>query len=511
MLLQLLNLMPEEAFNRANILLNENKYDSVAYYLSVAYEKYPNEVENVIYLKYLQDINIGKKLAMEFVKYNKKSVKISIIAISYFIKEKKYAEISKFLDVYPETTLIGKIASFYKLVEEKNYNNALKIGEDVLNLLLTQKFLSIFYKTEIDSLDPINLLTNNLQEDYLDLTCSNFFIEECVRQSQLIQDAKVREKALNLIIYYGFFRLIYNAENFEKSYKYLLNFTKLLINNDCEDYNKVLTIFSAIYFEKESYDEYNKFLEVVDTLENYCSKKLSGKIKLLKAFAFRGLDRNKEAIEILNSMRDSLNEPLKNFYLTTIISYIDYEYAKKLAKEFNIKDSTILNFLDSNTNCELLYNKRDFKNIFKRCSENSPERAYAYFLLSKKDSAIEIINGLIDNLESSNRNYAYYWNRGWFELLLGNIDSSYYYTSEALKMRPNNSFLIMNLGSIYLAKQNVDSAIFYYKKAYETNMKYGNYKKEAFFQTLKNDIELISKIYNIPASILREIKKQVPY
>ncbi|MEO0202535.1 MAG: hypothetical protein ABIL37_02275 [candidate division WOR-3 bacterium] len=505
MLLYLFNLTPEEAFNRASTLLSENKYDSVSYYLNIAYDRYPNEVENIIYLQYLQDINLGQKLAVNFAKYNKKSARISIIAISYFIEQRNYSEISKFLEFYSETTIIGKVASFYKLVEEKNYSNAIRIGEDILNLLLTQRFLMMFYKSEIDSLDPIFLLTNNLQADFLDLTCSNFFIEECVRQSQLVKNPQIREKALNLVIYYGFFKLIYNAENFQKSYQYLSNYTKFLINNDCNDYNKVLTMFSAIYFENESYDEYNKFLALLDTLESYCYNKLAIKIKLLRAFGVRGLDKNKQAIEILSSIKDSLDEPQKRFYLNLVLTYLDYETAKKLEKEFNIKDSSIL------INCELLYNKRNFKSILKNCPYNSPERAYAYFFLSKRDSAIEIINSLISDLEISNKNYAYYWNKGWFKLLIGDIDSSYYYTKEALKMRPNNSFLIMNLGSIYLAKQEIDSVIFYYKKAFQVNAEYGNYKDESFLQTLKNDIELISKVYKIPNSVLLKIKKQIPY
>jgi hypothetical protein len=77
-------------------------------------------------------------------------------------------------------------------------------------------------------------------------------------------------------------------------------------------------------------------------------------------------------------------------------------------------------------------------------------------------------------------------------------------------MKPNNSFLIMNLGSIYLAKFQIDSALYYYKKAYNVNKEYGNYKESSFFQVLRNDIELISKIYNLKVNskeILEKVRK----
>ncbi len=511
MFLYLFAITPEEAFNRANILLNENKLDSVAYYLNIAYTKYPNEVENIIYLKYTEDKRVAERIAKEFIKINKKSLKISLIALNLLIEERNYNEIAKFLEFYPETTMVGKIVNFYKLVGERKYSSAVKIGDEILNLLLSQKLLTIFLHVETDSLDPINSLLKTFQSDYIDLACSNFYMEECIRQSSMTEDSKTREKVFNLIIYYGFFRLIYSADNFESSYKNLAKFTRYLIDNDCNDYGKLLTIFSAIYFQDESYDEYNKFLELVDTVAVYCLDKLSSKVKLLRAFGLRGLDRYGEALEILNSLMDSLDEPQKRFYVTVAIEHLDYKLARKLVGKFGIKDSSILNFIDTSKSCELLYNKRDFKSIFKNCSESSPERAYAYFLLSKRDSAIEIIKNLLSNLENSNRNYAYYWNRGWFELIIGNVDTSYYYTLKALQMRPNNSFLIMNIGSIYLSKSQIDSAIYYYKKAYETNIKSGNYEKNSFLQTLKNDIELISKIYNIPSSLISRIKKEIPY
>ena len=504
---------PFEAFNRASALLNENKLDSVIHYLNIAYQEFPNEVENLIYLKYLEDKKMGFNLALEFTKINKKSKRISAIALFGIIEEKKYNEINNFLEIHPETTIIGKIINFYNLVQNKKYEEAIKIGEDLLSAF--NDILRIIGEFPLQLLDTTEITYNLLRkfrDDYLDFTCQGFYLEYCLKYISTLESKEKRQEIYNHVILYGFFGLVSDAKNFEESYNNLLKFIKFLKDNDCKDYEKLLVIFTSIRynFESESYEEYKKFLLAVDTLEKYCSSKLNVKIKLLRAYGLKGLDMNKKAIEILISLKDSLNEPQKRFLVASAIDYLDFELAKNLTTEFNINDSSILKIIDPSKNCELLYNQRKLKDIFKVCNEDIPERAYAYFLLSKKDSANQIINNLIKSLEISNKNYAYYWNKGWFKLLLGEIDSSYYLTLKALEMKPNNSFLIMNLGSIYLAKFQIDSALYYYKKAYNVNEEYGNYKESSFFQVLKNDIELIIKIYNLKVNskeILEKLKK----
>ena len=512
MIIQILAITPSEAFNRASTLLNENKLDSVSYYLSIAYKEFPNEVENLIYLKYLEDQKMGFNLALEFVKLNKKSWKISSIALLGVIEEKKYKEIEKFLEIFPETTTIGKVISFYSLVQNKKYDEAINVGDDLLNSFRYALAIFTNFSQILDTNQLFYLLLRKLSNDFLDFACQNFYMEKCLKYISIIENKEKAKEIYNYVILYGFWGLISNAKNFDEGYEQLLKFIKFIKDNNCNDYEKLLTIFTSIQytFESEGYYEYEKLLSAVDTLENYCSNKLNFKIKLLRAYGLRGLDMNKKALEILLSLKDSLNEPQKRFLIASAIEYLDFELAKKLTNEFNISDSSILRIIDPLRNCELLYNQRKLKEILKVCDEDTPERAYAYFLLSKKDSANQIINNLIKNLESSNKNYTYYWNKGWFKLLIGDVDSSYYLTLKALEMKSNNSFLIMNLGSIYLAKLKLDSALYYYKKAYKVNNQYGNYKESSFFQVLKNDIELISKIYNLKVNskeILENVKK----
>lgn len=511
MLILILSITPLEAFNRASTLLNENNLDSVVYYLNIAYQEFPNEVENLIYLKYLEDKKIGFNLAFEFTKINKKSKRISTIALFGIIEEKKYNEINNFLEIYPETTMLGRIISFYNSIQNKKYDEAIRIGEDLLNAF--RDVLRIM--SEFPLLDTTEMTYNLLRkfrDDYVDFTCQKFYLEYCLKYIPTLESKEKRQEMYNYVILYGFWGLVSDAKNFEESYNNLIKFIKFLKDNNCKDYEKLLIIFTSIQysFESESYEEYKKFLSAVDTLENYCGNKLNVKVKLLRAYGLRGLDMNKKAIEILLSLKDSLNEPQRRFLIASTIDYLDFELAKNLISEFNINDSLILRIIDPFKNCDLLYNQRKLKDILKICNEETPERAYAYFLLSKKDSAIEIIKNLIENLEISSKNYTYYWNKGWFKLLIGEIDSSYYLTSKALEMKPNNSFLIMNLGSIYLAKFQIDSALYYYKKAYNVNKEYGNYKESSFFQVLRNDVELISKIYNLKVNskeILEKVRK----
>jgi len=508
MIFYFLSLTPEEAFNKANSLLNENKTDSVGYFLSIAYPKYPNEVENVITIRYLNDKKSVEKVVLDFIKYNKKSQKISIIALNFLIENKNYDEISKFSEIFPETTIIGGIIKFYDYLNNNDHLSALSKGSnvfDIISLYEIYKAVSNPYYKESETLTEIFKMFKN---DYLNFACSNFYMNYCIKYANYIDDSLLRVKFYNLIIYYGFRELVYNSKSFDESFKNLENFTFLLIRNNCEDYDKLLTIFSSIYFDKESYEEYNKFLSLVDSVELNCPNKFNNKIKLLRAYAYRGLDRNKDAINILNSIKDSLQEPHKRFHIYTALSYLDFELVKKLIKEYNIKDSIILNYI-SEDNCEFLYNKKKYSEIIKKCSNDTPEKAYAYFMLSKDDSAISIIKNLIEDLEDSKKDYSYYWNKGWFKLLLKEQDSSYYYTKKALEMRENNSFILMNIGSIYLSKNQIDSAIYYYKKSYEVNLKYGNYNESSYFQTLKNDIELISKIYKIQKNVLNRIEKEI--
>jgi len=513
MLIQILAITPLEAFNRASALLNENKLDSVVYYLNIAYQDFPNEVENLIYLKYLEDRKVGFNLAFEFTKINKKSKRISAIALLGIIEGKKYNEINNFLGIYPETTLIGGIINFYNSIQNKNYKGAVILGETLLSTFNDiLKILGEFPSPMLDTVEITYNLLRKFRDDYLDFTCQNFYIENCLKYIPTLESKEKKQEMYNYVILYGFWGLISDAKNFEESYNNLIKFVKFIKNNDCKDYQKLLIIFTSIQynFESESYEEYKKFLSAVDTLENYCPNKFNIKIKLLRAYGLRGLDMNKKALEILLSLKDSLNESQKRFLVASAIDYLDLQLAQKLTNEFNISDSSIIKILDPLKSCELLYNQRKLKDILKVCNEEIPERAYAYFLLSKKDSAIEIVNNLMKSLEFSNKNYTYYWNKGWFKLLIGEIDSSYYLTLKALEMKPNNSFLIMNLGSIYLAKFQIDSALYYYKKAYKVNKEYGNYKESSFFQVLKNDVELISKIYNLKVNskeILEEIKK----
>lgn len=501
----LISLSPEEAFNRANTLLNENKSDSVGYYLSLAYKKYPYEVENVIYLRYLQDSIIGGKLAIEFLKYNKTSEKISIIALNEMIRNKNYSDIPQLLEFYSDTTTIGKVSKFYDFLLSNDYEKAIQVGDEILGKLFAQQHLKLLFGSEIDENEPLNKLIDNFLADFVEFSCSHFFMESCVRYVNFLKKNTTRNKALNLIIYYGYFGLINSSKNFNESISNLERFARVLILNDCNDYNKLTTIFSSVYFETEASYEYEKFLSILDTLSKYCGNTLDKKIKVLRAFGLRGLDRNKEAIDILVSMKDSLIEPHKRYLVLSLVDYGDIELAKKLYEDFKLSDASLLKI----RHCEALYNQGKYKEVLKECDEKSPERAYVYFMQSKDTLARNIIDSLLNDIESSNKNYAYYWNRGWFMLLLREIDSSYYYTKIALDMRPNNSFLLMNLGSIYLSKFQVDSAIYYYKKAYETNQKYGNYSEKLFFSTLKSDIELIANIYKIPKSKIRELRNNL--
>ncbi|MCS7245287.1 MAG: hypothetical protein RMJ38_04085 [candidate division WOR-3 bacterium] len=500
-MLILINLSPEEAFNRANTLVSENKSDSVGYYLSIAYKKYPYEVENVIYLKYLQDSIIGGKIAVEFLKYNKTSQKISTIALNEMIRSKNYLSIPELLEFHSDTTTIGKISKFYSFLLSNNYEDAIKVGDEILDNFINQRHFKLLF----DEDEPLNKLINNFHADFVEFSCSHFFMESCIKHVNFLSENAARNKALNLIIYYGYFRLISDSKNFNESISNLEKFAKVLILNECKDYNKLTTIFSSVYFETEASYEYEKFLSILDTLSKYCGNFLDKKIKVLKAFALRGLDRNKEAIDILISLKDSLIEPHRRYLVLSLVDYGNMELAKKLYNEFKLNDVSIIKI----RHCETLYSQGKYKEVLKECDEMDAERAYVYFMQSKNNLAKEIIDNLLNDIENSNKNYTYYWNKGWFMLLLGKIDSSYYYTKMALDMKPNNSFLIMNLGSIYLSNSQIDSAIYYYKKAYETNKKYGNYYEKLFFNTLKNDIELIANIYKIPKSKIRELRNNL--
>ena len=72
----------------------------------------------------------------------------------------------------------------------------------------------------------------------------------------------------------------------------------------------------------------------------------------------------------------------------------------------------------------------------------------------------------------------------------------------------------MNLGSIFFARGLVDSALYYYRKSFDYNVKRRTYHWTYFFDTWRDDIKLISRLYGRDSGLVRklmgELRKKAP-
>lgn len=500
MLSILFSLQSVELLEKANQFLIRKDVDSAAYYLSKAYRDYPTEVENLIYIAYVEDTLLGGRLVKRLFPLIPQSFVVSQLALYELIKDGDYDEIAS---VYERAdTLIPEklrpFARFYKYVSDGVVDLAVSVADSISELYDFPWF---------ENTDPFVKLLKIFLKDVAHHACSHFLISPCSRylSSIFVEDDDFYVENYSYIAIYGLINSINYLNDFSRILDRLRSYGYILRSNRCRDGNTLRDLFVNLKYVRGSYGEADSVLEMLDWISTYCGDSLLMPIRVSRAMTLPHLDMTGYALDSLKALGDTFPD----YTLTLLVDYGDHRRVKEMLDSILSPVNRYIPGLHDilfQVECEELYTDGKYERVIEECPE-SIEEAYAYIMLGKRDSGLMLLREQFpDTLRD---NYADYWNRGWFYLLFGNTDSAMYYTKRALEYRPENPFLTMNLGSIYLTLGLVDSALHYYRLSFERNRRRRTYHWDYFFSTWRNDVKLLSKLFERDAGRIYDLMRRL--
>ncbi|GEM_PF-1160084 len=507
MLLILLSFQSADLFERANYFIVRREADSAAHYLSKIYREYPTEAENIIYISYLEDSLFGADLAMRLFPEFPRSEIISKIAIYELIKRRNYDEIVRVYEKADSLILpqFEPFMRFYYLMKNGNLVDAISLADSVSMLY---EFSWVFGE------DLFVKLIKAFIKDVAYHACSNFVIDACYKYISTTfppDDDRFYVENYSYIAIYGILGPINNLNTFPQILDRLRSYGYLLRTNGCRDGNMTLRVFANLKYINGSYAEADSVLEIIRWLSGFCGDSLKHPLRVSRVLTLPHLDMNGHALDSLRALGDTFLD----YKLPILIDYGDWKSVKRIAdsivKSYSNYLSAVSPFLDllDQIECQELYSRDKYRKVIEECFEDV-EKAYAYIMLGKRDSGLTLLKEF--EPDTFRDNYAYYWNKGWFSLLYGHLDSAMYYTKRALQYRPENPFLTMNVGSIYLVRGVMDSAMYYYRLSFERNRKRRTYSWDYFFDTWRNDVKLLSGLYDRDSKevyrLMRRLKKR---
>ncbi len=488
-----------DLFEKANEFIVKKNPDSAAYYLAEAYKKYPVEVENVIYISYMEDSTFGSRLVMKLFPKIPESRVVSQLGLYELIKSKRYEDIASIYE--SDSTRIAEnlrpFMRFYYYLENDNLLSALQVAD---SLLILYQFSSLL------SDDLFSRLVRTFVKDVAYQTCSRLLAGPCVRYLSAVveDDSSFIIENYTYLAYYGLLKPMRYYRDYSRYLDRVRSYGYALKSNYCRDAGTLKSVFADALYIHGSYAEADSMQALLEWIEEDCGDTLRRSISIARAYLLDAKDMTGYAIDTLRSVP---NLP-PDYLVPLLVNYGLEEEAMKILdslSQFGLVDRNLVLDMEFTHNCRMWYSQDRYRKVIERCA-GTVEAAYSYMMLGKKDSAIPILQmNLPDTIRD---NYSDYWNAGWFALLFGKTDSAMYYTRKALEYRPENPFLTMNVGSIFLAQGLVDSALYYYQKAFDYNVKRRTYHWRHYFDTWRDDVKLISRLYDRDArAIWRQMKK----
>ncbi len=492
-------------FEKANEFVVRKNPDSAAYYLAKAYKEYPVEVENIIYISYMEDSTFGSRLVMKLFPKIPESRVVSQLGLYELIKSRRYRDIA---DIYESDS--SRIAEnlrpfmrFYHYIEGDNLISALDVAD---SLLILYQFSSIL------SDDLFSRLVRTFVRDVAYQMCSRLLAGPCVRYLSAVveDDSSFLIENYTYLAYYGLLRPMRYYGDYSRYLDRVRSYGYALKSNYCRDAGTLKSVFADALYIHGSYAEADSMQSLLEWIEGDCGDTLRRSISISRAYILDAKDMTGYAIDTLRSIPDLPPDYLVPLLVNYGLEEEAIHIMDSLSQTGSMDRNLVLD-MEFTHNCRMWYSQDRYRKVIERCA-GTVEAAYSYIMLGKKDSAIPILQmNLPDTIRD---NYSDYWNAGWFALLFKKTDSAIYYTRKALEYRPENPFLTMNVGSIFLAKGLVDSALYYYQKAFDYNMKRRTYHWRHYFDTWRDDVKLISRLYDRDARaiwrLMKKLKKKVP-
>ncbi len=499
MLLTLFSLQAD-IFEKANEFIAKRNPDSAAYYLARAYEKYPVEVENIIYISYMEDSIFGSRLVMNLFPEIPQSRVVSQLGLYELIKAKRYEDIARAYESdssrIPEN--LRPFMRFYYSAERGNLLPALEVAD---SLLILYQFSSIL------SDDLFSRLVRAFVRDVAYQTCSNLLAGPCVRYLSAVieDDGDFFIENYTYLAYYGLLRPILYYRDYGRYLDRLRSYGYALRSNECRDAGTLVTVFTNALYIHGSYAEADSLSSVLEWIAGSCGDTLGRSISISRAYLLDAKDMTGYAIDTLRAIPGLR----KDYLVPLLINYGLEEEAIRILdslSEEGLLGSNLPVDMGSSFKCRKWYSQGKYRKVIEECA-GSVEAAYSYIMLGKRDSGMLILRTHLP--DTTGDNYSDYWNAGWFALLYGKVDSSLHYTRRALEYRPENPFLTMNLASAFFAEGLMDSALYYYRRAFDYNVKRRTYSWRHYFDTWRDDVKLISRLYNRDAKAVWKLMKRL--
>ncbi len=494
-----------DVFEKANEFIVKKNPDSAAHYLAKAYEKYPVEVENIIYISYMEDTTFGSRLVMKLFPRIPESRVVSQLGLYELIKSKRYEDIASLYESDSSRVAenLRPFMRFYYYIERDNLLSALDVAD---SLLILYQFSSIL------SDDLFSKLVRVFVKDVAYQTCSRLLAGPCVRYLSAVveDDTSFVIENYTYLSYYGLLRPMRYYRDYNRYLDRLRAYGYALRSNYCRDAGTLRSVFVDALYIHGSYAEADSLHSILRWIEEDCGDSLRRSISISRAYLLDAEDMTGYAIDTLRSIPDLSPD----YLVPLLINYGLDEEAIRIMDSLSrqgLMDRNLVLDMELNHNCRRWYSQNRYRKVIERCA-GTVEAAYSYIMLGKRDSGMYILQ--LNRSDTIRDNYSDYWNAGWFALLFGKTDSALYYTRKALEYRPENPFLTMNLGSIFFARGLVDSALYYYRKSFDYNVKRRTYHWTYFFDTWRDDIKLISRLYGRDSGLVRklmgELRKKAP-